>query len=179
VRLLGTGSVAERVVTKPAVSVLAIDAPPVADASNTLIPVARAKVSVRIAPGDDVVGAQAALARHLRGHAPWGVQVEVISGNVGRPFVVDARGPMFDAARRAFAEAYGLEPVDIGLGGTIPFIAAFAEAFAGSAILVTSAGADPDCRAHGVDESLPLVDFQRACLAQTLLLAGLAERAAT
>jgi cysteinylglycine-S-conjugate dipeptidase len=179
VRLLGTGSVAERVVTKPAVSVLAIDAPPVADASNTLIPVARAKVSVRIAPGDDVVGAQAALARHLRGHAPWGVRVEVISGNVGRPFAVDARGPMFDAARRAFAEAYGLEPVDIGLGGTIPFIAAFAEAFAGSAILVTSAGADPDCRAHGVDESLPLVDFQRACLAQTLLLAGLAERAAT
>jgi len=53
VQLLGSGSLAERIWAKPSASVLAIDATRVADASNTLAPVARAKVSVRLAPGDD------------------------------------------------------------------------------------------------------------------------------
>jgi acetylornithine deacetylase/succinyl-diaminopimelate desuccinylase-like protein len=175
VELLGTGSLAERIWAKPSASVLAIDATRVADASNTLIPAARAKVSIRLAPGDDAPRALQALARHLREHAPWGIQVSVEEGDVGQPFTVDADGPAFDAARAAFRQAYGREAVDIGVGGSIPFVAAFADAFPEAAILVTSAGADPDCRAHGPDESLHLGDFERACLAEALLLAKLAE----
>ena len=87
---------------------------------------------------------------------------------------VDAQGPTFDAARAAFREAYGRDTVEIGVGGSIPFVAEFADAFPDAAILVTSAGADPDCRAHGPDESLHLADFERACLAEALLLAKLA-----
>jgi acetylornithine deacetylase/succinyl-diaminopimelate desuccinylase-like protein len=174
VHLLGAGSVAERVVTKPAASVLAIDAPAVAEASNTLIPAARAKVSVRIAPSDDASRAGVLLADHLRRHAPWGVRVEVTPGSVGQPFAVDSRGPVFAAARDSYGQAYGREAAEIGLGGTIPFVAAFADAFPDTAILVTSAGADPACRAHGVDESLHLGDFANACLAEALLLARLA-----
>src|SRR6266536_2662371 len=90
---------------------------------------------------------------------------------------VDARGPAFDAARAAFREAYGRDVVDMGVGGSIPFVAEFARTFPGAPILVTSAGADPDCRAHGPDESLHLGDFERACLAETLLLARLARLA--
>lgn len=177
VRLLGSGTIAERIVTKPAVSVLAIDAPAVADASNTLIPEARAKVSLRVAPGDNALRARDALVRHLRVHAPWGVQVDVAPGDVGEPYAVDTGNPLFEVARTAYGDAYGTDAVNVGLGGTIPFVAAFAEAFPGRAIVVTSAGADPDCRAHGVDESLPLVDFERSCLAETLLLSRLAEHA--
>jgi acetylornithine deacetylase/succinyl-diaminopimelate desuccinylase-like protein len=174
VRLLGSGSIAERLWARPSASVLAIDTTRVADASNTLIPTARAKVSVRLAPGDDARKAVAALTDHLRRHAPWGVQVDVTPGDVGQPVAVEARGPAFDAARTAFRKAYGNDPVDIGIGGTIPFIAEFAAAFPQAAILVTSAGADPDCRAHGTDESLHLGDFAHACLAEALLLAELA-----
>ncbi len=174
VQLLGTGSLAERIWAKPAASVLAIDATRVADASNTLVPSARAKVSVRLAPGDDAPRAMRALARHLREHAPWGVRVDVAEKDAGQPYAVDARGPAFDAARAAFREAYGRDVVDMGVGGSIPFVAEFARAFPGAAMLVTSAGADPDCRAHGPDESLHLGDFERACLAETLLLAMLA-----
>ncbi|HEU5157101.1 MAG TPA: dipeptidase [Streptosporangiaceae bacterium] len=173
VQLIGTGGLTERLWSKPAVSVLAIDATPVADASNTLAAAARAKVSLRLAPGDDVRHAMKALAEHLRAHAPWGVHVTVTEGETGRPHAVDTRGPSFDAARRAFAEAYGTKLVEIGIGGSIPFIAAFAAAYPAAAILVTSAGADPDCRAHGADESLHLGDFERACLAEALLLAEL------
>jgi acetylornithine deacetylase/succinyl-diaminopimelate desuccinylase-like protein len=174
VQLIGTGSIAERLWAKPSATVLAIDATRVANASNTLAPVARAKVGVRLAPGDDARQAMAALSRHLETHVPWGLQVRVSDPQLGQPYAIDASGPMFDAARAAFLAAYGKEVVDIGQGGTIPFIAEFAAAFPAAAILVTSAGADPDCRAHGSDESLPLVDFERACVAEALLLAELA-----
>jgi acetylornithine deacetylase/succinyl-diaminopimelate desuccinylase-like protein len=174
VELLGGGSLAERLWAKPSASVLAIDATRVADASNTLIPTARAKVSVRLAPGDDAQRAMRALTRHLHEHAPWGVRVNVAETDAGHPFAIDTHGPAFDAARAAFGDAYGREVVDIGTGGSIPFVAEFAHAFPEAAILVTSAGADHDCRAHGPDESLHLADFERACLAETLLLARLA-----
>jgi cysteinylglycine-S-conjugate dipeptidase len=174
VALLGTGTVAERIWARPAATVLAIDAPPVDGASNTLTAVARAKVSLRLAPGDDAPRAQAALARHLRAHAPGGVRVDVTAADVAQPHAVDPHGRVHDAARRAYRDAYGQDVVDIGGGGAIPFVAEFAAAFPGTAILVTSAGADPACRAHSVDENLHLADFAHACLAETLLLDELA-----
>ena len=174
VQLLGHGAVAQRVWARPAATVLAIDATRVADASNTLAPVARAKVSVRLAPGDDPVRARAALARHLRDHAPWGARVEIVEGEAGPPYAIQARGAAFEAARTAFGQAFGSDLIEAGNGGSIPFVAAFAEAYPAAAILVTSAGADPDSRAHGADESLHLGDFERACLAETLLLTELA-----
>jgi acetylornithine deacetylase/succinyl-diaminopimelate desuccinylase-like protein len=177
VQLLGTGTVSDRIWAKPAASVLAIDATPVVDAANTLAAVARAKVSLRLAPGDDAPRAQQALARHLREHAPWGVAVSIIDAEVGQPYTIAPEGPAFDAARAAYREAYGAPTVHIGGGGSIPFVAEFASAFPAAAILVTSAGADSDCNAHGVDENLHLGDFERACLAETLLLARLAATA--
>lgn len=170
VELIGTGSIAERIWARPTATVLAIDTTRVADASNTLLPSARAKVSVRLAPGDDAARGLEALTRHLRAHAPWGVKVDILDGSAGQPFAVDTRHPAFETARAAFKEAYGRDTVDVGVGGTIPFISEFADAFPNAAILVTSAGADPDCRAHGPDESLHLEDFERACLAEALLL---------
>jgi cysteinylglycine-S-conjugate dipeptidase len=176
VALLGKGSIAEQVWAKPSASVLALDATPMAEVSNTLVPAARAKVSLRIAPGDEAVRARAALAKHLREHAPWGVQVTVTDSDVGDPYAIDPSGPAFDAARTAYREAYGRDMLEIGGGGTIPFVAQFGRAFPDAAMLVVSAGADPDCRAHGTDESLHLGEFERACIGEALLLGELARR---
>jgi acetylornithine deacetylase/succinyl-diaminopimelate desuccinylase-like protein len=176
VRLIGTGTVVDRLWTKPAVSVIALDATRVEDASNTLLPVVRAKVSLRVAPGDDARSALRLLREHLTSHAPWGATVIVTDGETGEPFRVDARGPAYDAAREAFTEAWdGTPPVDIGVGGSIPFIAAFAERFPDTAILVTGVE-DPDTRAHGANEGLHLPEFERVCLAEALLLRNIAER---
>jgi cysteinylglycine-S-conjugate dipeptidase len=98
----------------------------------------------------------------------------VQDADLGRPFAATVRGRAFDAAHAAFQRAYGRPAVELGNGGTIPFVAAFADAFPTAELLVTSAGADPDSRAHGTDESLHLGDFQRACLAEALLLEELA-----
>ena len=76
-------------------------------------------------------------------------------------------------ARASFADAWGVAPVDMGIGGSIPFIAEFAETFPDAAILVTGVE-DPDTRAHGADESLHLGEFERVCLAEAVLLERLA-----
>jgi acetylornithine deacetylase/succinyl-diaminopimelate desuccinylase-like protein len=173
VELLGSGTIPERVWHRPAVAVLGIDAPRVAESSNVLLPRARAKVSMRLAPGDDAVKAQHALAEHLRAHVPWGAQVTVASGpGIAESFTLRSVGAAYDAARTAFARAYGNEVVEVGIGGSIPFIAEFARTFPGAAVLVTGVG-DPASRWHGIDESLDLAMFGRGVLAEALLLAEL------
>ncbi|MBA3233703.1 MAG: dipeptidase [Propionibacteriales bacterium] len=175
VELMGTGSIVDRLWTKPAISIVAVDATRVADASNTLLPVARAKISMRIAPGDDASRALRQLQEHLDKHTPYGAQLTYSEDDLGAPFAVDATGPAYDAARAAFKEAWdGTDPVDVGIGGSIPFIAEFAEMFPDAAILVTGVE-DPDTRAHGANEGLHLAEFERVCLAEALLLQKLAE----
>ncbi len=171
--LIGTGSIVDRLWSKPAIAVLALDATRLADASNTLLPVVRAKVSMRIPPGETTEHALHALTEHLVSRTPWGAEVTVTAVEAGKPYAIDATGPAYDAARSAFEEAWdGHPPVDIGAGGSIPFIAAFAETYPDAAILVTGVE-DPDTRAHGVNEGLHLAEFERACLAEALLLANL------
>ena len=174
VQLIGSGSHVERLWTKPSISIIGLDATRTDKASNTLIPSARAKVSLRVAPGDEATAALDKLIAHLESHAPWGAKVTVTKGREsGQPGVIDADGPVYDAARAAFKEAWdGTEPVDIGVGGSIPFIAAFQDAFPSSAVLVTGVE-DPDTRAHGANEGLHLKEFERVCLAESLLLNNL------
>ena len=177
VQLTGTGALTERLWAGPAIAVIGIDAPPVGQASNTLIPVARAKVSMRVGPGDDAVRARDALAAHLRAHAPWGVHVTVQPGAAAAPYAALAGGPGYRSARAALAEAWGRPAVDIGAGGSIPFVTGYAAAVPDAEILITGVE-DPDTRAHGANESLHLATFERACLAEALLLRNLAPRAA-
>ncbi|MGY0230882.1 M20/M25/M40 family metallo-hydrolase [Longispora urticae] len=177
VQLIGRGSITERLWNQPAIAVTGIDCPTVRNASNTLVPSVRAKVSMRIAPGQDVDAAMDALVAHLESHAPWGARVAVTRGEKGAPCVVGTNGPAYTAARAAHSEAWdGATCVDLGVGGSIPFIAEFQVAFPQAEILVTGVE-DPDARAHGPNESLHLGEFAKVCLAETLLLAKLAEQA--
>jgi len=173
---IGSGSFVGRMWCKPAISVIGLDATPVATASNTLIPSARAKVSVRVAPGQDAGQASAAIINHLTDHAPWGAQVNVLASETGEGSLIDFSGPYAEAAQAAFSQAWGVAPVLIGQGGSIPMVAEFGRAFPDATILITAVG-DPDSRAHGADESLHLGDFAAACLAETLMLDAFARLA--
>lgn len=172
VREIGSGPIPQRLWAEPAITVIGIDTTPIAASSNTLIPSARAKISLRVAPGGDAAEHLAALRRHLQDNAPWGARVTVTDGELGQPYAIAATGPVYDAARSAFRRAWGAEPVDMGMGGSIPFLAEFAAAFPDAAILVTGVE-DPATRAHSVDESLHLGVLERAAIAEALLLAEL------
>jgi cysteinylglycine-S-conjugate dipeptidase len=172
---IGAGSAVEKLWTRPAITITGFDAPKVAGASNTLTPVARARVTVRLAPGDTSANALARLQEHLEKHVPWGAQLTTTVVDAGEPTVLPTTGRAYAAARSALAEAWdGVAAVDMGTGGSIPFIAEFQETFPGASILVTGVE-DPDTRAHGPNEGLHLPEFERAVLAEALLLQRLGD----
>lgn len=173
---IGRGSILSRIWAQPSITVTGIDAPTVANASNTLIPRVAVRVSARIAPGQDAEAALAALRAHLLAHAPFGAHVELDDIDTGQPFLVDTTGWAVAEAKAAMAEAWGADPIDIGVGGSIPFIAELVEEFPRAQILVTGVE-DPDSRAHSPNESLHLGVFRRAVLAEAALLARLHARA--
>jgi len=173
VRLIGSGTIAERLWTKPAVSVLGIDAPRVVEASNQLVHRASAKVSLRLAPDEDPELAMDALTGHLAAHAPWGVQVDVTPGSSGRGLRVRTDGPGFAAMTRAMQTAWGRPVVQTGSGGSVPLVPVLARALPDAEILLYGAS-DEKSQYHSIDESVDLGELERACLAEALLFAELA-----
>jgi acetylornithine deacetylase/succinyl-diaminopimelate desuccinylase-like protein len=130
---------------------------------------------MRIPPGQDGKQALAALVAHLRTNAPWGVEVTITNESSGEPFVTKTGGPAYKAMRSALSKAWGHKAIDIGAGGTIPFLFDLAELFPQAEIMVTGVE-DPRSGAHGPDESVDLGELERACLAEALFLERLAKR---
>ncbi|HVL62067.1 MAG TPA: dipeptidase [Microbacterium sp.] len=172
---IGRGTILSRIWNKPSITVTGIDAPSVANASNTLSPEIALVISARIAPGQPAREAYAAIEAHLRAHAPFGAQLTFSDQDYGDAFLVDTSGWAVETALDAMHEAYGVEPVEIGVGGSIPFIADLVREFPAAQILVTGVE-DPHARAHSPNESLHLETFRNAVLAEALLLEKLDAR---
>ena len=115
-----------------------------------------------------------ALVSHLENNAPWGAQVTVTPGAAGEAVALDTTGPAYDAFRTAFREAWDTESNEIGVGGSIPFVAAFSERYPDATILLTGV-ADHLSRAHGPDESLDLDELKKGTIAEAIALRLLAE----
>lgn len=172
VQLIGNGSLAERIWARPAISVLAIDAPAVADAAHVLVPQARASISMRIAPGDSAQRAFSALEEHLhlRNRQEWNAELTVTRNRLGEPHQIDASGPAFEAFRRACTDTWNCPPREPGSGGSLPLVAAISDQYPDMAVLLTGID-DPDSRAHSENESVHL-DELRKCLENEALLLG-------
>jgi cysteinylglycine-S-conjugate dipeptidase len=172
---IGSDSILNRIWAQPAITVTGIDAPTIANASNTLTPSVRVRISVRIAPGQSATDAKAVIEAHLRDNAPFGAHLAFSDWELGDPFMVDTTGWAVEAAKSAMTDAWGVEAVETGIGGSIPFIADLTELFPAAQILVTGVE-DPDSRAHSPNESLHLGVFHRAILTEAVLLARLGDR---
>jgi acetylornithine deacetylase/succinyl-diaminopimelate desuccinylase-like protein len=144
-------------------------------ASNALIPRARARLSVRLAPGQDPAAAQSVVARHLEAAAPWHVKVKVTPGGVGQGFLARTDGPAYAAAADAMAAAFRKDVVRYGEGASIPLVAAFLQAQP-TAEMILWGCMEPKCKIHAPDESVDLAEVERMVLAETLFLAGLADK---
>ena len=171
---IGRGSILSRIWNKPAVTVIGIDATSVASASNTLLPEVTVVISARVAPGQTGEDAYRALEAHLRSHAPFGAELTFSDVDLGDGFLVDTSGWAVSLARRAMADGYGVDPVDLGVGGSIPFIADLVRVFPQAQILVTGVE-DPHARAHSPNESLHLDTFRHAVATEALLLTRMNE----
>jgi acetylornithine deacetylase/succinyl-diaminopimelate desuccinylase-like protein len=175
VQPIGRDSILSRIWNKPSITVTGIDAPSVRNASNTLSPEVSVVLSARIAPGQSAKEAYDAIAAHLRAQAPFGADLTFSDVDLGDGFLVDTDGWAVATAREAMHDGYGVAPVDLGVGGSIPFIADLVREFPAAQILVTGVE-DPHARAHSPNESLHLETFRNAVLTEALLLTRLDER---
>jgi acetylornithine deacetylase/succinyl-diaminopimelate desuccinylase-like protein len=172
--LIGHGSLTSRLWTKPSISTLAIDSVPISEAINQLVPEASAKVSMRISPGQDPTAAMNALVSHLEAAVPWGAEIDIERGALGAAIDLETKGKAYDAYRDGMRAGYATEPVETGMGGSIPFVAAFSEIYPEAAVLLIGV-ADPTSRYHGPNESVELADIASATIAQAIALIRLGE----
>ncbi|MCU1405558.1 MAG: dipeptidase, partial [Glaciihabitans sp.] len=173
---IGRGPILSRLWMQPAITITGIDAPTVANASNTLSASTSVRISARIAPGQTGEDAFAALEKHLVENAPYGANITITGVDTGNPFLVDTSGWAVAEAKAAMEDAWGVPAVETGIGGSIPFISDLVAQFPAAQILVTGVE-DPDTRAHSPNESLHLGVFRRAILTEAVLLAKLESRA--
>jgi acetylornithine deacetylase/succinyl-diaminopimelate desuccinylase-like protein len=169
VSLIGDGHVLERLWSQPSITVTGLDVPDVANASNTLLPSVSSRISVRVAPGQTASDAFEAVREHIIANVPYGAQVEFDDVNLGESFSTDTSGWAAQSIKSALAQSWGVDAVDMGVGGSIPFISSFVEAFPGAQVLVTGVE-DPDSRAHSPNESLHIESFEKAIVAELMFL---------
>lgn len=175
VGLMGDGTIAERLYARPSITEIALDAPTIEGAANALVPRARARIGVRLAPGQDPVEAQGFVKKHLESAAPWNVRVNVTYCAAGEGFLAKTDGPAYESARKAMHVAFGTDVVSYGQGGSIPLVAAFREAVPDAEIILWGAE-EPQCKVHAPDESVDLAELERCVLSEALFIDGLAER---
>ncbi len=172
---IGTHSIASHLYSQPAVSVVGLDAPEVATAPNALIPVAKAKISVRIPAGLDGDEATELLAAHVHRHAPWGVKVQFEPGVPANGTAVAVGGPAYQSFAAAAETAYGAAPTQQGMGGAVPFVANLIEKFPDLEVLGVGAQ-DPLAKIHAPNESIHLKELSDSIVAEVLFLADLGNR---
>jgi acetylornithine deacetylase/succinyl-diaminopimelate desuccinylase-like protein len=168
VQTLGSKSLVQQNWGEPAVTVIGIDAPSVALSSNTAQPEITAKISLRLSPDEDPGTGLELLRKHLESHAPFGARVSFGHSEQGPGYLAKS-GWASRLAHEAFTACWPNPSVNIGIGGSIPFITDFARVFPRAEILVTGVE-EPDSRAHSPNESQHLPTLKRAMAAEVLLL---------
>ncbi|GAA1917639.1 dipeptidase [Streptomyces durmitorensis] len=170
VRLVGKGTVADRIWARPAVTVLGIDCPPVVGATPSVQAAARALISLRVPPGVDAAEATKLLQAHVEAHTPWGAQVTTEQIGQGQPFRADTTSPAYAAMAEAMGEAYpGEEMQYAGQGGSIPLCNTLAALYPRAEILLIGLS-EPEAQIHAVDESVSPQELERLSVAEALFL---------
>jgi acetylornithine deacetylase/succinyl-diaminopimelate desuccinylase-like protein len=163
----------ERIWRRPSVTITGFDSHPIEGASNQIVAGAAARISVRLVPGQDPARATELLRRHLEAAVPWGLELEFRPHPSLPAWITEPTGWAFDAALQALRGGFGTEPVLMGVGGSIPFVGPFADAFGGIPALLLGP-ADPTSAIHGENESLHLDDWRKLIESEVLLLNELA-----
>ncbi|MFF0451640.1 dipeptidase [Streptomyces sp. NPDC004609] len=170
VELIGSGSVADRIWARPAVTVLGIDCPPVVGATPSVQASARALISLRVPPGQDAVRATELLAAHLRAHTPWGAKVSLEQVGQGQPFQADTGSPAYTAMADAMRVAYpGQEMQSSGMGGSIPLCNTLSALYPEAEILLIGLS-EPEAQIHAVNESVSPDELERLSVTEALFL---------
>lgn len=173
-KLAGTGSLAARMWTKPSLTVIGMDAHPVEGSFNVIAHETKLRLSLRTAPSQRPEEAQKALCDFLVSHAPFGAEVTVEPIDNGMGWAMDPDAVATKDALASMRDAFGVEPVNKGEGGSIPFIPELQRIFPKAQVLVTGPE-DPKSNAHSPNESISLSGLRGNIVTEALLLDRLGE----
>jgi acetylornithine deacetylase/succinyl-diaminopimelate desuccinylase-like protein len=163
----------ERLWVRPTLDVNGLLSGYTGEGAKTVLPCrAMAKISMRLVPHQDHHEVERAFTDYVQSLAPAGVTVEVEALHGGQPWYAPPSGPVFEAARRALARAYGREPVTIREGGSIPIVKAFEDTL-GAPVVLIGFGL-PGENAHAPNEWMSLENFHRGAEAIAALYDELA-----
>ncbi len=167
-------SLLERQWTRPALTVIALEARPFLGSSNQIIEAAKARLSLRTVPGMDARETGRLIVKKLTTRPPHGVKVKASITSATPWWTTDPEGPAFEAARAALKAGFGKETAMMGGGGTIGFVQPFADLLKGAPCILMGV-ADPHTQAHSENESLHLGDWVKAMRSTIHLYDGLAK----
>ena len=126
-----------RIWTRPTCEINGLLSGYTGEGAKTVLPAtAMVKVSCRLVPDQDPQEIATLVRAHVERVAPRGVKVSVRELHGGRPWRADLAGPLYDAARRALATAFGREPAIVGEGGSIPVVGDFERILRAPVLLV-------------------------------------------
>ena len=157
----------------PALAVNAIQAGERGKTGNVLMDAAWARIGIRIVPDMDGATVLRLLTAHLHAQCPAWARLHITDARAGEPWSTATDHPAFAAARAALEIGYGVAPVAIGCGASIPFVGEITARLGGIPALLIGVE-DPACAAHAENESVHLADLESAVAAETALLGLLA-----
>jgi len=153
-------STIERTGIRPTLDVNGIWGGYIGEGAKTVLPSkANAKISMRLVPHQDSDEITELFTRHFESIAPKSVKVKVTPHHGGEPAVISTTSPAYQAASRAFEEAWGKKPIPTREGGSIPIVALFQKELALDPILM-GFGLDSDA-IHSPNESYGLFNFYK------------------
>lgn len=178
VRAQGTGTLATRLWSRPAISVLGVDTRPSARPGRELPSRARARLRLATAPGADPRQELDHLVRHLREVAPWGVGVDVQCVRATPSFHASAASPVLLAAREALEWAFGRPAGEAGMAAPPPILAPLRDIAPRAEVVIWGAADQAESRCRDVDESVDPGEIERLVLAEAVFLQMVAAGAA-
>lgn len=153
-------STMERTSIRPTLDVNGIWGGYTGEGAKTVLPSkASAKISMRLVPNQTPDEITALFTTHFQSIAPAGVTVQVRPHHGGMPYVTPVDSVEFEAASRAFEEAWGKKPIPTRGGGSIPITALFEQELGIKSILM-GFGLDSDAL-HSPNESYGLFNFYK------------------
>ncbi|CAM3467945.1 M20/M25/M40 family metallo-hydrolase [Stackebrandtia soli] len=170
---LGSGPIGERLWHGPSITVIGLDAPAVDTAASAVVPYARAAISLRVHPEQDVKEGQRALVTHLEKLRPFGIELTVTPGDAGAGFAAPTGGPAYTAMQKSMRKAWGNTPVEMASGGSIPLVNALSKAAPNAEILMLGAE-DGHCGLHAPNERVLLDEIEKVVIAEATFFAEFA-----
>ena len=165
---------AERTWARPTAEVNGIGGGYQGEGSKTVLPAeAFVKLSFRLVPDQSPEEIMDLVKAHLEWHCPPGVNIEVIPGHDGKPYITDPNSKYGLAAQAALRTAFDAEPVLIREGGSIPIVQTFRDILGVDTLLLGLALSD--AQIHAPNENFPVENFEAGIRLNQALLAELAK----